>query len=172
MQVNQSQPVAAFQHNKDNEDPSHYVKLYGSWRIELHTPVDGKMVLAEVREGKNIITTVGKEFLASYLQSGTAAAATFTCRYVGVGTGVGAESAADTALGTESARHTGTVSYVTGAIYQVKATFACGVATGSITEYGLFSSSAAGTMFCRDLETAIPKGAGDVLTSILQITLA
>ena len=169
---NQSQPVVPFRHDKDNEDPSHYVRVYGLWKIERHTPVNGQMVLADVREGKNLIQTNGKEFLASFLQSATAAAATFTCRYVAIGTGTGAESAADTTLGTESARHTGTVSYVSGAIYQVIGTFATGVGTGDITEYGLFSSSSAGTMFCRDLETAISKGALDTLTATLQITLS
>lgn len=154
-------------------DNPHYVRLYGKWRIERHTPdATGSMCVAEVREGLNIITTNGKEALASLLYSGTVTATTNTFRYLGIGTGTGAESAADTALGTESARHTGTVSYVSGAIYQVKATFAAGTGTGAITEYGLFNSSSAGTMFCRDLEAVINKGAGDTLTATLQVTLS
>ena len=159
-------------HLKDNDAPEHYVRVYGQWRIERFTPVDGKMALAEVREGKNVITTVGTEALASYLNSAAATATTFTFKYMAIGTGTGAESAANTALGTETARHTGTVSYISGAIYQVKATFATGIGTGAITEYGLLNSNTAGTMFCRDVETVINKGASDTLTATLQITLS
>lgn len=159
-------------HLKDNDDPVHFVRVYGNWRIERHTPVDGKMQLAEVREGRNVITTVGKEALASLLNAAAATATTNTFKYMAIGTGTGAESASDTALGTETGRHTGTVSYVSGAIYQVKATFACGVGTGAITEYGLFNSNTAGTMFCRDVESVINKGASDTLTGTLQITLS
>jgi hypothetical protein len=164
--------VAAFRHDKDNDAPEHFVKVYGNWRIERHTPVNGQMALAETREGRNIITTVGKSFLAAFLASAAAAASTFTCKYLVIGTGTGAESAGGTALDTETARHTGTVSTQANAIYQVIATFATGVGTGAITEYGLFSSNTAGTMFCRDLESSIAKGALDTLTATLQITLS
>lgn len=167
----QKQPVQ--EHLKDPNDPAHYVQICGKWRIERHTPdAYGKMVLAEVREGINVITTAGKEALASLLNAAAATATTNTFKYMEIGTGTGAESAADTALGTAVSRHTGTVSYVSNAIVQVKATFATGSGTGAITEYGLFNSSSAGTMFCRDVETAINKGASDTLTATLQITLS
>jgi hypothetical protein len=170
---NKSQRLApAPEHIKDNNDPMHFVRVYGNWRIERHTPVDGQLSLAEVREGRNVITTAGKEALASLLNAAAATATTNTFKYLAIGTGVAAESAADTTLGTELTRNTGTVSYITGAIYQVKATFATGIGTGAITEYGLFNSSTAGTMFSRDLETVINKGALDVLTATLQITLS
>lgn len=160
------------QPHKDNSDPAHYVALYGSWRIERHSPVGGQMRLVEVREGLNIITTAGKEALASFLNAAASGATTNTFKYMAIGTGTGAESASDTALGTETARHTGTVSYVSGGIYQVKATFATGVGTGAITEYGLLNSNTAGTMFSRDVESVINKGASDTLTATLQITLS
>jgi hypothetical protein len=156
----------------DDDHAYHYVTITGRWRIERHTPVDGRMVLAETREGLNVITTAGKEALASLLNAAAATATTNTFKYVAIGTGSGAESAADTALGTEASRHTGTVSYISGGIYQVKATFATGSGTGAIQEYGLFNSSAAGTMFSRDLESTINKGASDTLTVTTQITLS
>lgn len=167
------QKQAVQEHQKDPNDPAHYVTLYGRWKIERHTPdAYGKMVLAEVREGINVITTVGKAALATYLASAAATAMTNTFKYMAIGTGTGAESAADTALGTEVSRHTGTVTYVSAAIYQVVATFAAGSGTGAITEYGLFNSNSVGTMFCRDLESAINKGASDTLTTTLQVTLS
>jgi hypothetical protein len=153
---------------KDNDAEHHFIRVYTEWTMELHRGAE----LIDRRVGKNIICTNGKEFLASYLSSGAAAAATFTMKYVAIGTGTSAEAAASTALDTEVSRHTGTVSYVSGAIYQVKATFATGSGTGAITEYGLLSSNTAGTMFSRDLESAINKGASDTLTVTAQITLS
>lgn len=147
------------------------IKIKGQWFIKLYGE-DGQ--LKDERQGWNVITTDGKDFLASYLYSGAAAASTFTMKYIAIGTDSTGEAAANTALGTEVARHTGTVSYISGAIYQVTATFATGVGTGAIVEYGLFSSSATGsgssTMLSRDTESVINKGANDTLTVITQVS--
>lgn len=123
-------------------------------------------------EGRNVVCTNGKEFLASFLQSAAAAASTFTMKYIGVGTDSTAEAAGNTTLGTELSRHTGTVSYVSNQIYKVTATFATGSGTGAITEYGLFSSNANGTMLSRDTESVINKGANDTLTVVYQLTIS
>jgi hypothetical protein len=148
---------------------SKQVKLTGHWYIKLYGP-DG--VLKDEKNGKNVITTNGLDFMASFLNSAAAAASTFTMQYVGIGTDSTAEAASNTALGTEAARHTGTVSYVSNAIYRVSATFASGLGTGAIVEYGLFSSSSAGTMWARDTETVINKGANDTLTVTSEVTLS
>lgn len=145
------------------------LKLSGRYFVKLYGP-DG--VLKKEVAGQNVVTTVGKEFMASFLSSAAAAAATFTARYVAIGTGVSAEAASDTGMGTESARHTGTVSYISGQIFQVTATFAAGTGTGAITEYGLFSSASAGTLVSRDTESAVNKGASDTLTVTYQMTLS
>jgi hypothetical protein len=143
--------------------------LRGRWKMVLQGP-DGK-VKQEV-EGDNVVCTNGKEFLASFLSSAAAAASTFTCRYVAIGTNATAEAAGDTALGTELARVSGVVSYVSNQIYKVTATFTTGVGTGSIVEYGLFSSSSAGTMLSRDTESVITKGAADTLTAVCNLTIS
>lgn len=150
------------------EPNPHGVTLRGKWRMTLES---GGEVKQEV-EGHNVICTNGKEFFASFLSSAAAAASTFTCRYVGVGTDATAEAAANTALGTELARVSGVVSYVSNQIYQVTATFASGTGTGAIVEYGLFSSSTGGTMLSRDTESVINKGANDSLTCVLQVTIS
>jgi hypothetical protein len=93
-------------------------------------------------------------------------------KYIAIGTDSTAEAAANTALGIEAARHTGTVSYISGQIFQVKATFGTGLGTGAIVEYGLFSSNTAGTMLARDTESVINKGANDTLTVSAQFTLS
>ncbi len=146
------------------------MKLKGKWFITLYSGD----TIKDYREGDNVITTDGKSFLAQFLNSAATAAATFTMRYIAIGTGTGAELAANTALGTEAARATtGTVAAASGAIYSVTATFASGTGTGAITEFGLFdtASASAGTMFSRDLEDVINKGANDTLTVTTQITV-
>lgn len=145
------------------------VEMIGHWNMVCKGP-DGQ-VKQEV-SGKNVIVTNGLEFLASFLNSAATAAATFTMRYVAVGTDSTAEAVSNTALGTEVGRHTGTVSYASGAIYSVVATFAAGSATGAITEYGLFSSNTAGTMFSRDTESVINVGASDSLEVTTVVTVA
>lgn len=150
------------------DDPSS-VKLVGRWRMELRGP-DGN-IKQEVA-GTNVVCTNGKEYLASFLNSAAAGAATFTMRYIGIGTDSTSEAASNTALGTEVSRHTGTVSYVSNQIYQVRATFATGSGTGAIVEYGLFSTNTAGTMLSRDTEAVINKGANDTLTVVCQLTIS
>jgi hypothetical protein len=145
--------------------------ISGKWKMELHGP-DGE--LKATRLGSNVVCTNGKEFLASYLYSAAVAASTFTMRYIALGTDSTAEAAANTTLGAEVARVSGVVSYVSNQIYQVKATFAAGTGTGSIVEYGLFSTLTAGggTMLARDTEAVITKGASDTLTVTAQFTIS
>lgn len=145
------------------------VKMRGEWFITLYGP-DGQ--IKQQRNGINVVTTVGKEFMASFLNSAVAAAATFTGRYVCIGTNSTAEAVGDTALGTEVSRHTGTASYISNQIFQIKATFATGSGTGAIVEYGLISSNTAGTLIARDTESVINKGSNDTLTVVCQLTLS
>ena len=145
------------------------VKMKGEWFITLYGP-DGEV--KDKRQGFNVVTTVGKEFLASFLNSACAAAATFTGKYIAIGTDATAEAAANTSLGTELSRHTGTASYLSGQIFKVTATFAAGSGTGAIAEYGLFSSSTGGTLIARDTEAVINKGASDTLTVVAQLTMS
>jgi hypothetical protein len=145
------------------------IDVTGKWFITLFGP-DGS--IKDHKEGKNVICSAGKSYLVDYLSTAVGAATTFTMKYIAIGTDATGEDAANTALGTESARHTGTVSTAAGPIYRVTATFASGVGTASIVEYGLFSSSSAGTMFSRDTEGVVTKGANDELRVITEITFS
>lgn len=151
------------------QDGNPELKLIGNWYITNRGP-DGQ--IKQQISGRNVICTNGKEFLANFLSSAAAAASTFTMKYIGIGTDSTAEAAANTALGVESARTTGVASYASNAIFKVTATFGTGLGTGAIVEYGLFSSSAAGTMFSRDTEAVVNKGANDTLTVVTEVTLA
>ena len=146
------------------------MKLQGKWWATLYgAPGEVKQTL----HGKNVVVTTGHQFMADFMASAAAAASTFTMRYVAVGSNNTAEAAADTALGTELARVSAIVSTAT-AIYRLTATFASGVATGNIYEYGVFSTltSGAGTMFSRDTEGLITKGANDELIVTTEITIS
>ena len=143
------------------------VQIKGRWYVTLY----GENGIVE-REGDNVITTNALDFLANFLNSAAAAASTFSMRYVAIGTDSTSESAANTTLGVELARTTGTVSYSSSAIYRVTATFPSGTGTGAIVEYGLFSSSTGGTMFNRDVESVINKGANDVLVVTTEVTFS
>lgn len=149
--------------------PESGVHLKGRWQATLRGP-DGQVKTQLV--GTNVVCTNGKEFLASYLYSGAVAASTFTMKYVAIGSDSTGEAAANTALGTELARTTGTASYVSGAIFRVTATFPAGTGTGAIVEYGVFSSSTGGTMLNRDTEAVINKGASDSLEVRCDLTIA
>lgn len=149
--------------------PQDGIKMEGRYFATLYGP-DGS--IKQQVEGDNVITSVGKEFMANFLKSAALAASTFTMKYVAIGTDTTAESAADTLLNTEVSRHTGTVSYVSNQIYQITATFATGSGTGAITEYGVFSSATNGTLLSRDIESVINKGANDTLTVIYQMTFS
>lgn len=145
------------------------VKITGRWHVCL---TDEYGNLKAERRGKNVITTAGLEWLADHLHKAVTAASN-TMMYIAIGTSDTAEAVGQTALVSELARVTGTASYSSGAIYSVIATFAAATATaGAIVEYGLFNSSAAGTMFSRDTENVINKGASDSLTVTTEITFA
>jgi hypothetical protein len=153
----------------DLSQPKNPVKLVGKWNMKLKGP-DGE--LKDERDGFNVITTNGLEFMSSFLNSAATAASTFTMRYIAIGTDATAEAAGNTALGVEVARHTGVVSNNSSGVFEIVATFAAGSGTGAIVEYGIFSSNTAGTMWARDTESAINKSSGDSLEVTAQITLS
>lgn len=147
------------------------IRLYGHWSAKVIGP-DGA-VKQEFNDSKNVICTNGKEFLANFLQSTVTGAASFDMTHIAVGTDNTAANAADTTLGVETARiDATTVSYTSGAIYEITGTFTTGTATGAIVEYGILSSSSAGTMLSRNVESVINVGASDQLIVTAQITFS
>jgi hypothetical protein len=149
------------------------IKIFGTLSIKL---VDENGKLKENREIKNLVVNSGKAFIAQSMLKTTAntpAAVT----HIGVGTGVTAAAAADTALVTEiGTRQTVTPTNVTTTVTndsaQYVASFGAGIATGALTEAGLFNASTAGTMVCRTVFSVINKGANDTLTITWKVTVA
>lgn len=141
--------------------------LKGRFLVELFGS-DGNR--KELRIVENVVVTVGKNYLAEWLTQATQA--DYFMRYLAIGTGTTAASASDTALETELAtRVAGTLTFSTN-VWQNQATFGPGVDTGAITEAGIFTAAAAGTMFARQTFPVVNKGAGDSLQLTWQVTFS
>lgn len=132
---------------------------------------DAQGNLKEERDIKNVVVTVGKSYLATWLAA--ASQADFFMKYVGLGTGTTPANSADTDLETPlPTRATAIISAPGGAVWQSVSTFAAGVNTGAITEAGIFSASSGGTMLAHQVFSVVNKGAGDSLEVTWQITIS
>ena len=143
------------------------IKVTGHIKFDLFNE-NGE--LKETREIKNVVVTVGKNYLATWLTAATQA--DYFMRYIGLGTGTNAASAADTALQTELATRVAGTLTPTSSVWQNVAAFGPGVNTGAITESGIFSASSSGTLFARQVFAVINKGARDSLSVTWQITFS
>jgi hypothetical protein len=118
------------------------------------------------RESPNMIVYNGNDLIRDCVGQGTGQPA--GAQWIAIGTGTVSAAGTDTALGTESARTSGTYAEAeTGGGYKdqwtEQCTFGAGVGTGNISESGCFNANSGGTMLCRQTFTAIPKGASDSL---------
>ena len=151
------------------KQPDNCIQLKGKFFVRCYGP-DG--ILKAERIGHNVVTTVGKEYIAAFLNSAAQGSSTFPARYISVGSDTSTEAASNTVMGAAIARQTGTASYISGQIYQVKATFPSGLAEGQVSEFGMFNTSTGGTLISRDVEATITVGASDSLTVTWQLTLS
>lgn len=117
-----------------------------------------------------IFTNTGRKWVIDKMRE--AIGAGVTMKYIGWGTGTGAEAVGNTALTTEAseARVAGTITSVTttvtGDTMRVVGTI---VANGAktITEVGLFDALTVGVMLLRALFTGIPLELGDAIAFTL-----
>jgi len=116
-----------------------------------------------------VVTDAGVAFIVDAFQNITEVE---TFRYHGSGTGVTAESAAQTALVTEvETRATGTqLEGASANIYRTVGTVNY-TATRAITEHGIFSASSVGTMLDRSLFAAINVVNGDAIEFTYELTV-
>ena len=141
--------------------------LKGHINLKLYDK-DGKLK-SEV-DKDNVIVTAGKNFTATWLA--TATQSTPWMNYVGLGSGTTGATATDTALETPvGARVAGTLSSSTN-VWTNQATFAPGIATGAITEAGIFSALTGGTMMARQTFPVQNKLAGDTIVFTWNITIS
>ena len=126
---------------------------------------------------RKVVTDLGVAFIVDAFQNLTEIE---TFKYHGLGTGGAAEAAANTALTTEltteytgNTRATGSTTENAANIFETVATNTLDAGTPSVTEHGVFSAVAAGTLLDRSLFGAIAlNGAnGDGLQSTYRLTL-
>jgi hypothetical protein len=127
-----------------------------------------------VKETKehNLVVNVGLAAITSRLIDATTA----VMSHVALGTGAVAAAGANTTLGTEAGRvaltsATRVTTTVANDTVQYVATFGAGVATGAITEAGIFNAVSAGTLLARTVFAVINKGANDTLGITWKIKL-
>lgn len=116
----------------------------------------------------NTVVNGGKAFIAQSMTK-TTTNSPVAMTHMGVGTSSTAVAVTQTTLVTEiGTRQTVTPTNVTTTVsndtIQYVATFGAGVATGALTEAGIFNASSAGTMLCRTVFSVINKDVNDSLT--------
>ena len=126
----------------------------------------------DIRKAHGCVTDAYVALLVDELQADQAAHSTF--KYHDSGTGVGAEAATDTALGTPTAeaRDTGTqIEGATANIYKSVATHTYG-GSFAITEHGLFNAATAGTLMDRTKFAAVNVANGEKIEFTYQLTVS
>ena len=138
--------------------------LTGALKIVL---TDAQGNIKDEQEVKNLVVTVGKNFIASRMKDATATAMS----HMAIGTGTTAAAVGDTTLGTEVGRVALTSTTVTTNHVAYVATFPAGTGTGAITEAGILNAASAGTLLCRTVFSVINKGAADTLGITWTVTV-
>lgn len=142
-----------------------YIKASGKLQIVL-TDKDGNIKYQY--EHRNLVVTVGKNFIASRMV-GTAAN---VMSHMAVGAGTTPAAAGDTVLGGELGRVALASNTATTNVVTQTATFPAGTGTGAITEAGIFNAASAGTMLCRTVFAVVNKGVDDAMSITWTVTVS
>jgi hypothetical protein len=141
------------------------LKATGSLRVVV-TGKDGQV--KEEHDFKNLVVTVGKNFVASRMV-GTASA---VMSHMAIGEDDTAAAAGDTALGSEVGRVSLASATATDNVVTYTATFPAGTGTGAIVEAGILNAASAGTMLCRTVFAVVNKGADDAMSVTWTVTIS
>lgn len=147
------------------------IKITGQVRVQLFSE-NGK--LKQEHTDHNLIVTVGKTYLMSWLAAASQAGKFMS--YVALGSSAAAPVLGNTTLGSEitGSGNSRVVGILTSGAqsWTNTAAFIPGNCTGTINEAGLFSASSSGTMFARQTFSTYTKGSGDTLVIIWTIALS
>lgn len=141
------------------------LKASGSLRVVV-TGKDGQV--KEEHDFKNLVVTVGKNFVASRMV-GTSAN---VMSHMAIGSNNTAAAAGDTALGSELGRVALASASASSAVVTYTATFPAGTGTGAVVEAGIFNASSGGTMLCRTVFSVVNKGADDAMSVTWTVTIS
>jgi len=139
-------------------------KVTGQVNVVI-TDKDGN--IKDQREIKNLVVTVGKEFIAGRMV-GTPTAMS----HMAIGSGTTAAAVGNTALETELGRVALASAAASGAVVTYTATFPPGTGTGAVTEAGILNASSAGTLLCRTVFAVVNKGADDAMAITWAVTVS
>lgn len=143
------------------------VRMHGSGTFVLEK-ANGEF---EVHVKDNIIVDIGFDLICDCI--GKASARPNVISHIALGTGTIASAPSQTTLVAELSRLAATYAHAPGTkIFTMSAVFVEGVATGAITEAGVFNAAANGTMLDRVVFPVINKGADDKLTATFTFTLS
>lgn len=145
------------------------LKMTGDVLVEVF---DANGNLKDSREIKNLVVTVGKQFIASSMLK-TTVNSPAAMTHMAVGTSTTAAAAGDTTLGAEisgSRTALGSAS-ASGNVVTYICTFPAGTGTGAVTEAGIFNASSSGTMLCRTVFSVVNKASTDALNITWTVTV-
>lgn len=140
------------------------IKLTGHVSIQLF---DKSGAVKDSREIKNLVVTVGKEFIAARIV-GTPT----EMSHMALGADNTAAAIGNTALGSELGRVALSSDTASGAIVTYTASFPAGTATGAVVEAGVFNAASGGTMLCRTVFAVVNKGIDDAMAVTWAITVS
>jgi hypothetical protein len=174
IQLNSDEELAAWLAHQEKLDatlrrPQRDLGIRGTMHAVLRKEKGG---LIAVRKDNGIVNN-GFSFIANSIGNRAASGATAAMGWIAVGTGATAFAASQAALVTELTRQAATYAHTPGTkVFSFTTTFAAGVATGTLTEAGVFNqATVGGTMLDRVVFGGIVKAAGDALTQTFTFTM-
>ena len=141
------------------------LKASGALRVVV-TGKDGKV--KEEHEFKNLVVTVGKNFVASRMV-GTASS---VMSHMAIGSDNTPAAVGQTTLGAQLGRVALASGTATANVVTYTATFPAGTGTGAVVEAGIFNDGTAGTMLCRTVFAVVNKGADDAMSVTWTVTIS
>ena len=143
------------------------VKATGRLSIEIFS---SSGLLKEKINFPNKVVTTGRNYIVSRMNT-TAPAAVMSHMAVGTGTTepVLADIALESQLGSRVALDSQTIN---ANVITYIATFGAGVATGALTEAGIFNASTFGTMLCRTTFGVVTKAVDDIMVITWNVTVS
>lgn len=146
------------------------INAKGSLTLTL-TDADGNV--KSEQNVKNLVVSVGLSHLAQRAINNAVA----VMSHMALGSGTVPAALGNTTLGTEAGRtalqsSSNVTTNVSNDSVQFIASFGAGVATGAITEAGIFNAASAGDMLCRTVFNVVNKDANDTLTVTWKVVLS
>jgi hypothetical protein len=141
------------------------VKATGRLTIEIFS---SSGLLKEKVNVPNLVVTTGRNYIASRMTGATPA----VMSRMAVGTGTTEPVIANTTLETELTRVALDSQNTTDNVSTYIATYGAGIATGAITEAGIFNAASAGTMLCRTVFGVVTKAVDDIMVITWNVTIS